>query len=75
MGGFFPGGIISLAIGGLVIFLLVYLAITVFRSLPNTNARSLRDRSDSLAILKARFARGEITEEEYSKMKGVISKS
>jgi putative membrane protein len=75
LGGFFPGGIVSLLIGGLVVFVLVYLATTVFRSLPGPPARSRQDRNDSMAILKARFARGEISEEEYARMERILSDS
>jgi len=36
---------------------------------------SSKDRIDSLAILKARFASGEISEEQFVKMKEMLSGS
>jgi len=44
---------------GLVVLLFVYAAV----------------RIDSLAILKARFAKGEISHEEFNKMKQILSQS
>jgi uncharacterized membrane protein len=72
-GGFFPGGILYLLIWGLIIFLLVYLGTRIYRSITSEKPSSIRDKLDSLAILKARFANGELSGEEYHKMKQVIS--
>jgi len=72
-GNSFTGNLWSLLISALVILLVVYLAIRAFRP-PKRNARgSFRDRVDSEAILKARFARGEISREEFIKMKQTLS--
>ena len=72
-GGFSPGSFLSLLIWGLVIFLLVYLAIRIFKSQSHGPHVSYQDRIDSLSILKARFARGEISRDEFAKMKQVLS--
>jgi putative membrane protein len=72
-GGFFPGGLFSLLIWGVMILLLIYLGARIFRSLTSEKPSYLQDRADSIAILKARFAKGEVSEEEYHKMKQVIS--
>jgi uncharacterized membrane protein len=72
-GGSFPGGLFSLLILSLVVFLIAYLAIRVFKSQAHNSHGSSRDRIDSLSILKVRFARGEISREEFSNMKQILS--
>ena len=74
-GGFFPGSFWSLLIWGLVILLAAYLAIRIFKSQAYISPGSSQDRVDSMAILKARFARGEITQEEFIKMKQILSQA
>ena len=60
-GGLFPGSLFSLLLWGLVIILIVFLAIRIFR--PQAHGpRGEQDRIDSEAILKARFAKGEISQ-------------
>ena len=73
--GIFPCGIFFMLAIILIIALAIYVAIRIFRTrTPNTDACS-QDRIDSLQILKARFAKGEITQEEFAKMKQVLSQS
>jgi len=74
-GGFFPGGLLSLLIWGLIVLLIVCLAIRIFKSQLHHRQGSSRDRSDSEAILKARFAKGEITRDEFVKMRQTLSQS
>ena len=74
-GGFFPGNLWGLLIWGLVIVLLIYLATRLFRSRADHPLNASRDRDDSLSILKTRLARGEISTEEYTQMKKVLSQS
>ncbi|OQY02767.1 MAG: hypothetical protein B6I22_13095 [Desulfobacteraceae bacterium 4572_123] len=57
----------------MVILLIVFLAIRIFRSQTHGPQGPSRDRSDSEAILKARFARGEISREEFVKMRQILS--
>jgi putative membrane protein len=71
-GGYFPGGIFSLLIWGLVIGLIVYLVVRLTRTPMHHANGSSRDRTDSLSILKSRYARGEISEEEFIKMKQLL---
>lgn len=54
---------------GLLFFILImYLIFKVIKSfMPNTYAAS--DKYDSLGILKARFAKGDISQEEYQRMR------
>jgi len=72
-GSFFPGSLLSLLIWGLVIFFIVYLAIRIFNSQTRGSRGLSQDRMDSKAILNARFARGEISREEFIKMKQILS--
>lgn len=72
-GGFFPGSFLPLLVLGLVIFLIVCLSIWILKPRPNGLRGASQDRIDSQAILKARFARGEISREDFIKMKEIIS--
>ena len=61
------GGILGL----LLLLLIVYFAIKLVLSfLPRTNAGV--DKNDSLEILKNRFAQGEISPEEYQRMRELL---
>ena len=72
-GGLFPGSIFYLLVWGVVVFLFVYAAVRIFKVIkPDKSVRN-RDRTDSLAILKVRFAKGEISSEEFSKMRKILS--
>jgi uncharacterized membrane protein len=62
-----------LLLWGLVIVLLVYIVVRLFRPGTNQAVSASRDRDDSLTILKRRLARGEISTAEYAKMKQVLS--
>ena len=73
-GGFFPGQLWGLLLWGLVIVLLVFVVTRLFRGRTNTPLNAYRDRDDSLTILKTRLAQGEISTEEYAKMKQVLSR-
>lgn len=66
--GFGPfGGLLSL----LFFILVIYLIFKIVRSfLPTSKATS--DKNDSLLILKNRLAKGEITQEEYSRMYEIL---
>jgi len=68
--GFGPfGGIL----GVLIIIVLIVLVYHLFKALKSsTNAAS--DKHDSFMILKARLARGEISLEEYGRMKETLKK-
>ncbi len=67
--GFGPfGGIVGI----LVIIVLIVLVYQLFKAMkPSTNAAS--DKNDSFMILKARFARGEISLDEYQRMKETLT--
>lgn len=74
-GVFSPWSFLSLLVWGVVILLITYLVIRLFKSQEHSLRGSARDRIDSLAILKARFASGEISEEQFVKMKEMLSGS
>jgi putative membrane protein len=71
-GGYFPGGIFSLLIWGLVVGLIVYLVVRLIKTQTHPSNGSSQDRTDSLSILKSRYARGEISQEEFIKMKQLL---
>ena len=75
MGGGFAGGIFSLLFWGLIILVLVFVAIKLFGSIKSNKTGPFHDKNDSLAILKMRYAKGEINQDEYVKMKSVLLQS
>jgi uncharacterized membrane protein len=74
MGGGFAGGIFSLLFWGLIILVLVFLAIKLFGSIKSNKSAQFSDKNDSLDILQMRYARAEINQDEYVKMKHVLLK-
>ena len=66
----FGGGIFMMFIFAIVIGLIIYFVITNTKS--NRSARESNETS--LDIVKERFAKGEITEEEFEKMKKVLKR-
>ena len=74
-GGFFPGGILYLLVLGLIVLFFVYAAVRIFKAVTAERSGSHRDRNDSLAIIKVRFAKGEISSEDFNKMKQILSRS
>jgi putative membrane protein len=75
IGGGFAGGIFSLLLWGLIIFLVVFFIIKLFGSINSNKSGQFRDKNDSLEILKMRYAKGEINQDEYVKMKSVLFQS
>lgn len=75
MGSFFPGGIVSMLIWVLIILAFVYFAIRLFRVLTSQQTKQNRDDFDSFEILKMRYARGEISHEDYLTMKETLKQS
>lgn len=66
--GFGPfGGLLSLVIFVILFYVMGKLIMSLF-SMPRANT----DRHDSLTILKNRYVKGEISQEEYSRMREVL---
>jgi putative membrane protein len=74
-GSVFLGSVVSMLIWVLIILALVYLAIKLFRALTSEQTEQDRDRFDSFEILKMRYARGEISHEDYLTMKETLKQS
>jgi len=68
-GWFMGGGMFGFIWMILLILAAVYLATRLFQAF-NARRNGGPDKSDSLNIIKARFAKGEIGTEEYERMKG-----
>jgi uncharacterized membrane protein len=73
--GFFPWFVLPLLMWGIVILSIAYLVIRFFKAHEHNVRESSQDCIDSLAILKARFASGEISEIQFIKMKQTLSES
>jgi putative membrane protein len=66
----FGGGIIGFGITVLILALIGLVFIQLYKS--GKNRTQYSDTMDSLKILKTRFAKGEITEQEYRKMQDIL---
>jgi len=69
---FFGGGILGFCLTILIIIIIAALAFKILKA-PQHRKTDNSDRLDSLMILQNRFAKGEITEQEYQKMRQVLS--
>lgn len=71
--GYNGGGMILMMGFGLLIFLAI--AFLIFKLIkPNTISNFSQHENSALNILNERFAKGEINEEEYNKMKVTLKK-
>ena len=59
----------------LIILALVYLGMKLFRVFNLEQTKQNRDNLDSFEILKMRYARGEISHEDYLTMKETLRQS
>jgi putative membrane protein len=71
-GGFYPGGLFSILLWGLLIMLLVFLVLKLIGSKRLNRTGPGKDREDSMDILKVRYAKGEISKDEFFKMQNVL---
>jgi uncharacterized membrane protein len=60
---------------GLIVLLFVFASVRIFKAVTVDKSGLHRDRIDALVILKARFAKGEISSEEFQNMKQIQSQS
>lgn len=65
-----PWGLPAYGFLGAVALLMAVLALRAIFS----EGGGKRDRSDSLEIIKSRFARGEISAEEYQRMREILNR-
>ena len=71
-GPFLSHGIFSVIIWGIVLFLLIFFIIKIGKGNENRNATNYSDKRDSMEILRIRYARGEIDNEEFNRMKQAL---
>lgn len=64
-------GIFGMTIGVLLFIFILSLIITVIRSLVSKDSEN-KDTKDSLEILEEKFARGEISAEEYHRIRNIL---
>ncbi|MHB8808442.1 MAG: SHOCT domain-containing protein [Desulfobulbaceae bacterium] len=72
-GWFFGHGPFGLLLLVLLTIVVVSLLIRLGRSIFARDASTNKDSRDSLEILRARFARGEISAEEYQRMRDILN--
>lgn len=73
-GGWFLGhGLLGLLLHLLLAIVFAYVLIRIGQAI-FARGGARRDNSDSLEILRARFARGEISAEEYQRMREILSR-
>ena len=65
-------GFFSLLILGLMIFLIIFFILKAVKRAEGGNSPNVSDRHDSLEILKIRYARGELDNAEFNKMKQIL---
>ena len=75
MGGGFAGGIFSILLWILLLLLLLFLVVKISGLTRTDKNWQYRDQNDSLDILKIRYAKGEIGQAEFLKMKDILLKA
>jgi len=72
-GGWFTGhGLFGMVFGFMLLILVLFLVITVVRSLLSRDSDN-KDKKDSLVILQEKLARGEISTEEYYRLRDILT--
>ena len=80
-GGMMNGGMMGFGVFGIISFIvhllfsaaIIYLIFTAIKKLNLKDDRKSSNEDNSLQILKERYAKGEISEEEYKKMKNILN--
>lgn len=68
----FHHGVVGILINIMMLVTIIYIVVLIFRSFLSKDMPN-KDTSDSLEIVKRKFALGEITEEEYRRMKDILT--
>ena len=68
----FLNGIVGILINTMMVVTIVYILILIVRSFMGKGTAK-RDVTDSLEIIQRKFASGEISEEEFQRMKEVLT--
>ncbi len=68
---FFSDGVMGFLIIALIIIIIAVFIFQLFKSNRSINSETL-DKKDSFEILKIRFAKGEISDQEFQKMKEIL---
>ncbi len=68
----FQSGIVGILINVMMLVTIIYIVVLIIRSFLSKDKPN-RDTSDSLGIVKRKLALGEITEEEYHRMKDILT--
>lgn len=71
-GGFMGGGLFGILWSVLLLVLFIYLGAKLIGFFFEGN-QGRRDREDSLEILRTRYARGEIDDKEYQRIKDILA--
>lgn len=72
-GGFMGGGLFGFIWMILLVFIAVYLGSKLFQAFSSRQG-GRQDRDDSLNIIKEKFAKGELSDDEYHRMKDVLTR-
>ncbi len=71
-GSFFPGPL-GTVVSILFLGLLIYLLVKIVQSIFSSNQKGIGEKNDNaLEVLKQRYARGEIDQQEFKKIQGDI---
>jgi putative membrane protein len=68
----FHSGIVGILINVMMLVTIIYIVVLIIRSFLS-KGKANKDTSDSLEIVKRKFALGEITEEEYHRMNDILT--
>ena len=68
----FHSGIVGILINVMMLVTIIYIVVLIIRSFLSKDKPN-GDTSDSLEIVKRKLALGEITEEEYHRMKDILA--
>ena len=68
----FHSGIVGILINVMMLVTIIYIVVLIIRSFLSKDKPN-RDTNDSLELVKRKLALGEITEEEYHRMRDILA--